>query len=186
MMQRRRSFHRSRKRLSSALRSFAALHGWSVVGLVDSLADRYPLPPLIGARSAQASLAVQGSWGGQPAWLAHVLVRRQPRPATSSTWERETEVVVATLRLWPQSAWLRVLQDPDLYVAGDPPAVRELVTGALVQARGQGMLRADELMALTEDELVHVGSPSRADVADLTRRLQLLGRLAEILDGQCG
>jgi hypothetical protein len=66
----------------TGLRAFCTERRWSVLGLHQDLSTGYPVAPLLGARSAQAELALVGDWCGRSALVASVLVRK-------ATLERE-------------------------------------------------------------------------------------------------
>jgi hypothetical protein len=61
-------------------RAFGRTLGWEVLGLHQDLSQRYPVAPLLAARSAQAELALVGPWDGWSALVASVLVRPDARP----------------------------------------------------------------------------------------------------------
>jgi hypothetical protein len=63
----------------AAYRAFGLAYGWEVLGLYQDLSQRYPVAPLLGARSAQAELALTGQWDGWSAVVASVLVRPPAR-----------------------------------------------------------------------------------------------------------
>jgi hypothetical protein len=70
------SRRRARDARLAKLRAFCTERRWSVFGLHQDLSTGYPVAPLLGARSAQAELALVGEWSGRSALVASVLVRK--------------------------------------------------------------------------------------------------------------
>ncbi len=58
---------------------------WSVLGLHQDLSARHPVPPLLGAYSAQAELALTGQWSSWPSVVASVLVQSGDRRASKTS-----------------------------------------------------------------------------------------------------
>lgn len=57
------------------LRALATSQGWTVMGLIDDLSERYIAPPLLGGLSAQAELAFGGEYRGWEVLVAYVDTR---------------------------------------------------------------------------------------------------------------
>jgi hypothetical protein len=89
------AWRRSHDDRMATYRAFGHEHGWAVLGMHQDLTYRYPVAPLLGARSAQADLALTGKWDHWPAIVASVLVR----PAATGAVRRRVSDTVVQLTL---------------------------------------------------------------------------------------
>jgi hypothetical protein len=71
----RRLLRRAQSERHKALREYATQFEWSIVALTASFADAFPVPPLAGAWSAQADLAIGGCVSGWALTVALVSAR---------------------------------------------------------------------------------------------------------------
>ncbi len=176
---------RLRDRRLSDIRAFADSNGWHVLGLHQDLSVRHPVPPLLGAVSAQDELAVAGTWEQWPALVASVLVQpAQRRPG--SPRQRDLVVQLTTLDTGPLPGQFTAA------VHGDRAEVVELSrTGALMaealrswldDAPLPGTLQPGDHMAADEVDLLHARTlgDGRARI-DIEGPLHALASLARLL-----
>jgi hypothetical protein len=170
----------------TGLRAFCTERRWSVLGLHQDLSTGYPVAPLLGARSAQAELALVGDWCGRSALVASVLVRK----ATLDRERRPGDHVVqlTTLDSGPLGLQFTAerlgsgLQTAPL--GTDAPGRLAEVMDLLETAARNGALRVGDRIAASDLQLLMarplmpgIGGPP----LDVEGPLTLLHRLAEHL-----
>ncbi|MFC3689468.1 hypothetical protein [Aquipuribacter hungaricus] len=183
-----------RVRRHLALRGFAGQHGWDVLGMVADLSTRYPVPDLVGAPSAQAELAVQGAWRGQPATVALVAARPPARDAHGRRQGDRTVLLVA-LDSGPRQVQLVAEVtggQPEVAVLGDGPAPAAVVAllgpvGPVGRPRPAGRLRPGDHVVLGEVDLVLARTLARHEArVDPAVLLDLLVDLLDAIDTSSG
>jgi hypothetical protein len=163
----------------AAYRAFGLAHGWEVLGLYQDLSQRYPVAPLLGARSAQAELALTGQWDGWSAVVASVLVR--PPARSDGRPHVDTIVQLTTLDTGPFSPQFSAAvgqrgTDVALLSSGSSSQSAPLER-VLEQARAGGDLWPGDHLAADEVELLHTRALTTAP-SDLAGPLRLLSSLA--------
>ena len=148
---------RDRLRRLAEYRAFGCELGWSVLGLHQSLTDRHPVAPLLGAFSAQAELAFSGSWGRWPAQIASVVVRHQG--GRESRRRQETAVQLTILETGPLGLQFTAASratglDVESLMRVDQAQGR-VVGGLLALASERPDLRPGDHLAADELGLVH-------------------------------
>ncbi len=175
---------RLRDRRLSDIRAFADSNGWQILGLHQDLSVRHPVPPLLGAVSAQDELAVAGTWEHWPALVASVLVQPAQRPGIPK--QRDLVVQLTTLDTGPlpgqftaavhgDGAEVVELSRPGALMAED---LRSWLDDALVS----GTLQPGDHMAADEVDLLHTRTlgDGRARI-DIEGPLHALASLARLL-----
>jgi hypothetical protein len=184
------TYRRNREQRLTALRRFAASHDWHVTGLTDDLSASYLMPPLIGARSAQAELTVTGDWQGRTALVASVLVqpasvapaRRQGRP-------RDVIVLLVVMHVGRNDRQLIASRSTGaidvMGSAGSVDALLQPLRMLLDAAAGSGAFREGDTLKLHEGDvlLAHPIRPREAPL-DLASRLALLTDVAGLLTSE--
>ena len=162
-------------------RAFARTLGWEVLGLHQDLSQRYPVAPLLAARSAQAELALVGPWDGWSALVASVLVRPDARPGARAPSDLVVQLTILdTGPLSPQFT---------ATVGGSGPEVA-LLTGRdehllSLQQVLEGAVRGEDLwpgdhLAADEVEVLHARTLTPAE-PDLVGPLRLLSAVGKAL-----
>lgn len=160
-----------------ALRAFGRTHGWAVHGLFEDLTVRYPVAPLLGARSAQAELALTGTWAGCPAVVGSVLV--QPHRTTT---RRPHDLVVQFTLLDTGPTGTEFQASCTGGSAPQETVVGRGLTAALLQSlqesSARAWLRPGDEVASAQVSLAHARVLRGAAVPDLEPPLQVLAELA--------
>ena len=162
-----------------------------MLGLHQDLSTGYPVPPLLGARSAQAELALTGQWRGRSAVVASVLVR----PEMRSGERRPSDDVVQLTTL--DSGPLELQFTADRLNKGlrtatvgveDARCLANVVDLLEIAARND-LLRVGDRIAASDAQLL-MARPLTAGLGavslDVEGPLVLLSRLAELLSEAIG
>lgn len=168
-------------RRMSAYRQFGAAHDWDVLGLHQDLSQRYPVAPLLGARSAQAELALIGQWDGWSAVIASVLVR--PTHGSGTRTSADVTVQLTTLDtgpILPQFTAGLTPGGPDIALLSGDAVAPEPLDRILRTAQALGHLWLGDQVAADEVELLHTRMVNAAKV-DFLGPLRLLSALAREL-----
>lgn len=181
------AYRRDRERRLTALRRFAASHDWNVTGLTTDLSSSYLIPPLVGARSAQAELTVTGEWQGRPALVASVLVQpASVSPARRQGRSRDVIVLLVAMQVGRNDQQLiasRSARTIDVMgIAGSVDALLRPLRVLLGAAARSGVFREGDTLKLDEVDVL-LAHPTRAREAplDLVSRLDLLADVARLL-----
>jgi hypothetical protein len=180
-------YRRDREQRLTALRGFAASHDWNVMGLTADLSACYLIPPLIGARSAQAELTVIGEWQGRTALVASVLVqpasvapaRRQGRP-------RDVIVLLVVMHVGRNDRQLIASRSAGaidvVSIAGSVDTLLRPLRVLLGAAAWSGAFPEGDTLKLQEGDvlLAHPIRPREAPL-DLISRLDLLADVTGLL-----
>ncbi len=150
---------------------------------------QHPVPPLLGAVSAQAELAVSGTWEQWPALIASVLV--QPPQRRGSGKQRDLVVQLTMLDTGPLHSQFTAELHRDgaeVVVLGRPAElVAAPLTSWLDTALVHGSLQAGDHLAADEVVLLHTrtlgDSRARVDLEGPLRALDALARFLSAGDG---
>jgi hypothetical protein len=181
------AYRRDREQRLTALRRFAASHDWNVTGMTADLSACCLIPPLIGARSAQAELTVTGEWQGRTALVASVLVQ----PASVSLARRQGRsrdvivllVVMHVGRNDRQLIASRSAGATDVVsIAGSVDTLLRPLRVLLDAAAWSGAFREGDTLKLDEgDVLLAHPIGAREAPSDLVSRLDLLADVTVLL-----
>lgn len=180
-------YRRDRERRLTALRRFAASHGWNITGLTADLSACCLLPPLEIVRSAQAELTVTGEWQGRTALVASVLVQSVPASSAHSDGRaRDIVVLLAAMRVGRNDRQFiasRTASAIDVTgISGSVDVLLQPLRTLLGVAARSSTFREGDTLKLGEVDLALAHQTrARERPLDVVSRLDLLGDVAGLL-----